>query len=158
MSASDVALIEVTLASPLDLFEDPEAEELFSYWKSCSRDGALPRWKDLNVTDIPAVVPNLTMIEVKGSPPTFTTILTGTTVVQEVGQDSTNVQVHDVAGADEVAKRLERVVETRSGYLLSNSPVTWASNDFKRHSALVLPSTDENGTITHLIGWVGDFH
>ncbi len=157
MSVSDVDFFEVTLSSSSNLFEVSEAEEMFSYWKSFSRNAALPVWKDLDVIDIPGVIPNLILIEVRGDPPTFAAILTGTTVVQEVGEDSTNHQLHEQAGVEEVSRRLEEVIKARCGYFVSNTPVTWASNHYKKHSALVLPCTDEDGTITHLMCWVGDF-
>lgn len=149
--------IEVTVDAALNFSKSPEAHEMFSYWNSRSQNGALPLWKDLNWVDVPAVIPNLVVISIKGEPPVFTTIMTGTNVIAEIGQDNTNIHVHELAGADAIIERFAFLLANRTGYFLSDAPVTWASNDYKNHSALMLPATGADGNITHLVGWVGDF-
>lgn len=157
MSSSDVEFIEVSLDSTIDFQEAPEAGILFTYWRSCSPGGALPRWEDFDLVKIPTVVPNLTLIQVDRNPLTYVTTMTGTTVVEEIGTDNTSAHIHELSGGDAVAARFNNLLETRNGYFVSNAPVRWASNDFKKHSALMLPLCDEAGTITHIVGWVGNF-
>lgn len=156
-STPEPVFIEVTVGACLDFSDSPEAKIMFRYWSSCSRDGALPVWRDLSFVEVPIVVPNLVIIEASPEPVIFTTVMTGTNVVREIGQDNTHVHVHELPGADAVLERFTLLLERRSGYFLSNAPVAWASNDYKNHSALMLPATDQDGNITHLVGWVGDF-
>lgn len=157
MSNSEVTLVNVTLDTPANFFDDEEAVNLFTYWLSCSKDGALPLWKDFNLVDMPTVVPNIALLEVVGDPPTFVTIMTGTTVVREIGQDNTSAELHELEGAADVSARLEMAVKTGQGYLLSNAPVSWASHDYKKHAALMLPLANAEGRVSHIVGWVGDF-
>lgn len=157
MSSSDVEFVEVSLDTSIDFFEAQEAGTLFAYWRSHSQGGELPRWEDFNLDELPTAVPNLTLIRIDRNPLSYVTIMTGTTVVQEIGSDNTSAHVHELSGGDEVAARFNSLLETRNGYYLSNAPVAWASNDYKKHSALMLPLCDKAGTITHIVGWIGNF-
>lgn len=157
MSSSDIEFVEVSLGTSVNFFEAPEAGKLFTYWRSHSRGGELPRWEDFELDEMPTIVPNLTLIRVDRNPLSYVTTMTGTTVVQEIGSDNTSAHVHELSGGDAVAARFNSLLDTRRGYFVSNAPVRWASNDFKKHSALMLPLCDAEGTISHIVGWVGNF-
>lgn len=158
MSTSEFSYQDVTLETSWELFESPEAEEFYIYWKSRSRDGALPLWKDFNLVDVPKLVPNLILIEAGENPTVFRIKMVGTKLIQVGGRDGTGLDMGQYKGTERGVDRLAQVVASDCGYYLSNAPVDWSDRGYKEHSALMLPTTDENGKVTHLVGWIGDFH
>jgi hypothetical protein len=68
----------------------PEAlQSLFDYWRSKRRGAALPRYADIDVEEIPAVLPHLVLIEPIGNGEDFRYLYSGSTLIEAVGVDNT---------------------------------------------------------------------
>lgn len=149
---------EVTLDTLPESFEADGAEEFFTYWKSCSRDGALPRWMDTFLTDMPGLVPNMTVIEVSENLTSFMIKMIGTKLIQEVRRDPTGRKLGDDKHDEPVLDRLAEAAACERGYHLFEAPLNWSDSSYKKYTALVLPVTDKSGTVSHLLGWFDGFH
>lgn len=147
----------ITVQTSPEILEHMIAVDLFFDWRSHSRNGALPVWKDISLVETVKAVPNLVVIEVGEGPPHFKIKMLGTKLIQDSGQDKTNASLSEVPDADQVLTRCRSVLETRCGYYLTNAPANWSQYSYKSYSTLVLPTTDEMGRITNLLGWVSNF-
>lgn len=157
MTISSSHYQDVTLQTSFDLFEETESEELFDYWKQLSRDGALPQWLDYNADDVPKVVPYLTLIEVCENQTSFNIKMVGSELARQVGSDATKLELGRYESTDPFVIRLRAAVETRRGYYLTNASTDWLDGIHKKYSTLMLPTTDEEGKVICLVGWVGNF-
>lgn len=149
--------IDIGLHSDPEQLTHPDARALFTYWRSLSELGKLPKWSRVDLLSIPKLVPNLNVQEVLYNPLQFRMLLLGRNIVDQVGDDSTGENITDVKGTSDVVERFNRVILEDLGYYTSNVPVTWASRDHKTYASLVLPVTNEEAVVSHLLCWVGGF-
>lgn len=149
--------VSVNIHSPSELVKNLDAQRLFEYWKSLSIGGASPRWHDIDLLSLPALIPNIVVHEVTYDPLVFRMKLLGKHIIEQTGIDRTGVVVGDIEGSNDALKRFEQVVRDKRGYFCAKTPVGWASRDYKSFSSMVLPATDAKGDIDHLLCWVGGF-
>jgi CheY-like chemotaxis protein len=76
---------------------------MYEYWleKSCGR--RLPDRKDLDPTEIPDILPHLSIVEAVGEAPRYRYRLLGTHVVEAIGFNPTNLYVDDIFAEDDAA-------------------------------------------------------
>lgn len=79
------------LTLPVDA--SPKIRELFDYWQSIHPESGLPGRQHLDPMDIPQLLPNVWMIDVKQDPPCFRFRLVGTEIVKAMGRDVTGLSL-----------------------------------------------------------------
>ena len=67
----------------------PAQVELFDYWISLSKSGALPAREDLSPADIPGLLPNICLLDVLPAPDYFRVRLAGTALRDIYGREIT---------------------------------------------------------------------
>src|SRR4051794_10782916 len=97
-----------------------ESRALYRYWQSLRRGRRLPARADVDPIEIPALLPNLILIDVEPSPLRFRYRLVGTRIVSyraelqipdHTGRYADEVEHH--FGADQVVKQFTECVERR---------------------------------------------
>ena len=64
-------------------------QALHDYWRSKRQDQALPRYADIDVAEIPQVLPHLVLLEPIGNGEDFRYLYSGSTLIEAVGVDFT---------------------------------------------------------------------
>jgi hypothetical protein len=64
-------------------------QRLYDYWRSKRRDAALPRYAEIDVAEIPLVLPHLVLIEPVRGGEDFRYLYSGSTLIDAVGIDNT---------------------------------------------------------------------
>ncbi len=68
----------------------PAQVELFDYWMSLSKSGNLPAREDFSPADIPALLPNICLLDVRPAPEHFRVRLAGTALRDVYGREITH--------------------------------------------------------------------
>ncbi len=74
----------------------PKIRELFDYWQKIHPEAGLPGRQHFDPLDIPQLLPNIWMIDVKQEPLRFRFRLVGTEIVKFTGRDSTGLCLGEV--------------------------------------------------------------
>lgn len=74
----------------------PKIRELFDYWQSIHPESGLPGRRNLDPVDIPQLLPNIWMIDVRQDPLRFHFRLVGTEIVKFTGRDVTGLSLSEV--------------------------------------------------------------
>lgn len=74
---------------------------MYEYWVDKSRGRPLPDRTDLDPSEIPGILPYLSIVEVVGNEPRYRYRLLGTSVVEAIGFNPTNLFVDDVFAEDD---------------------------------------------------------
>ncbi|MEO3430817.1 PAS domain-containing protein [Pelagibius sp. CAU 1746] len=75
---------------------DPKIRELFDYWLAIHPEAGLPGRQHLDPMDIPRLLPNIWMLDVKQDPLCFRFRLVGTEIVRFTGRDATGLCLAEV--------------------------------------------------------------
>lgn len=76
---------------------------MYEYWLAKARGRPLPDRSDLNPAEIPAILPHLSIVEAVGDRPRYRYRLLGTTIVEALGVNPTNLFVDDIPDDDDSA-------------------------------------------------------
>jgi len=150
-------LEQTTMASPADPFTlpkgaAPKLRAFYDYWQKIHpAGGGLPARRDLDPIDIPELLPNIWMIDVKRDPTLrFRFRLIGTEIVKFTGRDMTGFwldQVYPDYEHSEAFRNHKAVAESgRPGYRKSGV----LSNPTRHHieaERLYLPLADDGKTV-----------
>lgn len=117
----------------------------------------MPRRGDIDPVDIPALLPNLLLIDVEPEPLRFRYRLVGTRIVSYRQSlqvpDHTGRYVDDVAhhfGADQVIQQFANCVRSR-GPVLCSGRFTFDSGASGGWERLTLPLSEDDGRVTMLL-------
>jgi hypothetical protein len=154
-------LEQITMAKPADSFSLPQGtapklQALLDYWQSIHPEGGgLPGRRHLDPIDIPELLPNIWMIDVRRAPALrFRFRLVGTEIVKFTGRDMTGFwldQVYPDYEQTEAFRNHKAVAESgQPGYRKSGV----ISNPTRHHieaERLYLPLADDGKTVDILL-------
>jgi hypothetical protein len=86
---------DVILDPKADEIPHPGLRELYRYWCDRRASPDLPGRGDIDPLDIPALLPNLMLIDVADNPPAMTYRLVGTALVTRMGRDATGLPLQE---------------------------------------------------------------
>lgn len=157
MQLAAESLVRIDVNSAHELILDPGARTLFDYWRGCKTLNELPLWEEIDLLDVPSLVPDIVVHSVSYEPLLFRMILLGKNIIEQTRTDFTGSDVRDIDGADAALGRFETTVCDRKGFYMSDTPVKWSPHDYKTYSTMILPTVDKGNVIKHLLCWVGRF-
>jgi hypothetical protein len=130
-------------------------EELFAYWASLRRGGALPARRDLQPGAIKRLLPTLSLIDVLREPLDFRMRLAGTGLYDVYGREITGKrlgEVYNTAAADYWRAELSKVVkEKRPSAGVHN--LAWRGASHLSILWLRLPLSTGDGEVNMILGY-----
>ncbi len=126
---------------------------LYTYWRGKCRGDVLPRRTDIDPTEIPRLLPYLTIVEVVPDQRRFVYRLVGTKEVEVRGQDPTGKSVAEAyygPSVDEAHSFYNQVVATgRPVY--DDSPFIGPDGRYNDDEMLFLPLSDDGRQVTRIL-------
>lgn len=126
---------------------------LYFYWRAKCRDGRLPRRADIDPTEIPSLLPYLTIVEVVPDQRQYVYRLVGTKEVEIRGQDPTGKSVAEAyygPSVEDSYASYERTVATAQPFY-DDSPFQGPDGRYKDDEMLFLPLSEDGETVTRII-------
>lgn len=134
----------------LDRIEDPLIAALYQYWLRKSAGRPMPEKRDLDPTDIPALLPHIILWDVlpEGG---FRCRLAGTHIVEVHGRELKGMTAAELHGAanQEIEDEYNLVARTLVPHYVERS-MYWYHRDYKRYKRLLMP-LGVNGTCSILL-------
>jgi hypothetical protein len=135
---------------------DPRLGEIFRYWLSKRRDGALPRRADIRPGELGAVIRHINLIDVirePGRPLQFRHRLMGTGITDWLGQDLTGKLVDEASygpAAGAIVESLGRIVGTAQPHHRL-APLDSINRKFALAESVELPLAGETQDVTMIL-------
>ena len=136
-----------------ELFGDQRLFQLYQYWQSKKVGGQAVRRADVDLSEIPTLLPILQILDVDGAPPCFRHRFVGTDVVEAMGRDVTGQFVGaDLYGeaTEEIVKSLEETVREARAFRRT-AHLQWHDRDWLEIEAVELPVVDDEGSVIALV-------
>lgn len=118
------------------------------YWDALDKKRDLPLAGAFDLLALPRLVQNMTLFEIDGQ--RIRIRFVGTSIVEEIGEDTTGSYLDEMPNMSAVQDRAFRCTRTRQAYFLESLPVTWTSKDFVTYSTLGLPLAGQDGEISQI--------
>ena len=135
---------------------DPRLGEIYRYWLSKRRDGALPRRADIKPGELGAVIRHINLIDVirePGKALQFRHRLMGTGIIDWLGQDLTGRLVDETIygpATTAIVASLVTIVETAQPHHRL-APLDWNNRKFALAESVELPLSDETGEVAMIL-------
>lgn len=126
--------------------------ELYALWLGKMTHGRLPARADFDPTEMPRLLPHVTLFQVERDPLRYFVRLVGTAVVDATGMDNTGRYLDELDCIEHTLERCDRLVETRAPYFHADLPMPWCPNDFRTYSVLGLPLASDGETVDIILG------
>lgn len=136
----------------------PVQREYFAYWRKQARGRIAPLRRDLDVLDVPTLMPHVTYFDVLRDPLDFRHRLLGTAVRANFAADYTGMTMREIEGrgpGSQIWLFLDAVRVSRTPAFHS-VPYVGPKKDFLKLDNLFLPVVDEKGE-TDMIVLVAQF-
>ncbi|MGQ0675404.1 MAG: PAS domain-containing protein [Rhodospirillales bacterium] len=157
-AAAEVGLLEdvvVRRTQPLALLpvEDPDLNVVYQYWRTCARDGLLPRRKDIDVLQLKPILGHMHLVDVTAQDPMdYRFRLYGSKVRLNRFRNYTNQRVADLPSAP----YRKTVIEDYSSVVWSGTPlyqniVARLQSIRYSYSRLLLPLAEDGRKVNMLI-------
>ncbi|HWA46684.1 MAG TPA: PAS domain-containing protein [Dongiaceae bacterium] len=126
---------------------------VIDYWQSKQRDGKLPTREELEPADIPRLLPNIMLKEVRRDPWDFRYRVVGTAVREHSRSNWTGKWMSEIdgQGADSTVFRVVRWVSEEGRPAIYRPPYVGPHKEFKYCEAAVLPWSNAAGLIDRLM-------
>lgn len=131
----------------------PKIRALYDYWDGRRRGRAMPARADLDPIDIPALLPNVFMVDAPAVGP-MTYRVFGTALVVLFGRDLTGLPLGEGARPEhvpEVRARYARIVAERRPFY-HRARLFEQGNDFTDVERVILPLSPDGIQVDQLIG------
>lgn len=137
----------------VDQIESPRIGEFFEYWQSKCRDGLLPRRADIDVAEIPRLMPNILIADIEQDPFRVRYRLVGTKVVEATGFEFTGKYLDEITLPDDEGPFLESyrlASESKSAVL---ARITWHLDDDTtgEYDACFLPLSEDGDVVDKVL-------
>lgn len=132
----------------------PRLTALFTYWCGQLQGRDRPRKRDIDPVDIPRLLPYLAIFEVAGlEPPDYRIRLAGTEIERMNGLRLTGLTLADVMRQTRTEIDLsEYALTVRLGQpRVSDGRLVYAGRDHVAFDRLILPLSDDERAVTHLL-------
>lgn len=134
----------------------PVLRKLRDYWLGLRGERAMPARADIDPLHIPALLPQVVLVDVIGAPPVFRYRLIGTDVVEMANRDATGRALDEsLYGAN-----TERMLLAYRETVADCSPkavreiVHFVAKDWVTIEVLLLPLSNDGHTVTMILGGV----
>jgi hypothetical protein len=137
-------------------FQEPILQQLYEYWRRQRGARAMPARPDIDVAEIPALLPYIFIIDVLKSPRDFRFRVAGTHIRQALGEELTGRHVADAFPPEfggEVKAIWSQVADQRT-------PVRgWGDlwvpgKEFLKWEGVAMPLSSDNAAVNMLLGGV----
>lgn len=133
----------------------PKVSAAHAMWLQLRNDGTLPRRSDFDPALVPALLPNIWLIDVQGEPLRFRFRLIGTTIVGVVGRELGGRWLDEVVGEFEsvaISKDFKSVVEEAKPRHYRGPPLGRFARDVATLERVTLPLAADGRTVNMLLG------
>lgn len=129
------------------------------YWKSKVHNGRLPCRKDIEPLDIPALLPQIILLDVAREPWDFRFRLIGTNVVYHLNQDWTGSWFSQIGHMAAPSRIFTSCVEVSSSgtALRSETPYVGPHSNYVTAEDIILPLADDGENVDKLLVFVEHF-
>jgi hypothetical protein len=136
-----------------DQIDSALVRRLFVYWRSKCRDGRIPRRADIDPAEIPALTPNILIVDIEQEPFRVRYRLVGTKIVEATGFEFTGKYLDEIILPDDEGPFLESyraACELKSPIL---SRIKWRLEDgiTGEYDACFMPLSDDGETVNKVI-------
>ena len=138
--------------SPVHLSDiDPEPlKNLLNYWQKIRGSRNMPTRQDLKPSEVPSLLPCITLIDVEENPRRYRTRLAGTENTRVLGFDPTGRYFEETSELSGAIKRFDWLVENKQPYLYRGS-LKWSDKDFLDYYSIGLPFSDDDKNVNILM-------
>jgi len=140
----------------MDRLRQPVLRDLHAYWNSRRRNRSMPARADIDVVEIPALLPYVFLVDVLEEPLDFRFRLAGTHFRESTGQEVTGkriVEVFPQQFGDEVRRIWGKAVEERRP-VLGRGDLWISGREYVKWEGAVLPLAAPDRSINMLLGGV----
>ncbi len=134
--------------------ESETLRRVYAYWKSLSRDGAMPRRADFDPVEVPLLLPYIYLVDVIDGGQDFKYRLVGTHITESVGFDFTGQRISEFMKTNESEDRAAAYADC----LQSGMPNCSAGNlvdygrDYMLYERLLCPFSMDGNTVDVILG------
>ncbi|MGP1397760.1 MAG: PAS domain-containing protein [Inquilinaceae bacterium] len=135
------------------------ARSLLRYWEQKRGDRPMPARKDIDPTELVSLLPRLKLVDVEHNPRRYRFRLVGTELVTVYGRDYTNMYLDQLdvdAHFREINRDYDTAVESM-GPVCNIFDYVMDRGKHRRFERLLLPLSDNQTTVTMLLGGQYDF-
>ena len=128
----------------------------FAYWQSKGWPDRLPRREDLDPFDVPALMPQIILLDVQREPRDFYYRVIGTGVTEHLSKDWTGTWMSEIEHQrppSRIWENCEKVVTSKAP-ALSTVPYVGPHADFLYGEDVILPLGDDEGNVAKLLVFV----
>ena len=127
--------------------------QLFDYWQSKCRDGAIPRRADIDPSEIPKLMPNLLIVDIEHNPFRVRYRLVGTRIVQVTGFEFTGKYLDEMILDDDEGPFLESYQVASESKTPVLSRIKWHldATTTSEYDACFLPLSDDGETVNMVL-------
>lgn len=129
----------------VDDLSSPEQKELYAYWIRIKADKLMPMRADFNPSDLPKVLPLISMENVIYDPVRFQVRLTGSQTSSL--QNSNGKYLDEIPGTEHIVKMLKEMVELKKPYFYESN-INWDEKSYKTYSSLIVPFSEDGDNVT----------
>ncbi|WP_374307874.1 PAS domain-containing protein [Dongia sp.] len=127
--------------------------QLYTYWRGKCRGGSLPSRADIDPTEIPRLLPYLTIVEVVPDNRRYVYRLVGTKEVEIRGQDPTGKSVAEAyygPSIEEAYASYDRTILAAQPHY-DDSPFVGPGGRYNDDEMLFLPLSDDGQNVTRIL-------
>ncbi len=123
----------------------PVQQEFLAYWRQKAGDQIAPRRRDLDVLDVPKLMPHVIIFDVLSDPLDFRYRLVGTTVREMSRNDYTGLKLSEIDGRGPGSKVWSMLDQVRENQKPAFYAVEYMGpkRDFRKLDDLFLPLVDD---------------
>lgn len=127
--------------------------QLYDYWNRCRAGRRMPARADIDPLDIPRLLPNLLLLDVKAETGRLKVRVAGTHVVEMYGSDYTGRYLDEIEFGDRRAAVLHDYAACRqSGQAYISEHSFWTTRGITlRMERVILPLSDDGETVSQLL-------
>lgn len=146
--------MEQAITEQPDWFEraGENVRQLYTYWRGKCRDGRLPSRADIDPTEIPRLLPYLTIVEAVPDERRYVYRLVGTKEVEIRGQDPTGKSVAEAyygPSIEDAYASYDRAIAGQPFY--DDSPFSGPDGRYNDDEMLFLPLSDDGKKVTRVL-------
>ncbi len=136
-----------------DQIDSALVRRLFLYWRSKCHGDRIPRRADIDPTEIPALTPNILIVDIEQDPFRVKYRLVGTKIVEATGFEFTGKYLDEIVLADDEGPFLEsyRAACELKAPILSRIKWHLDADTTGEYDACFLPLSDDGETVNKVI-------
>ena len=128
----------------------------FELWNGLRRDHAVPRRRDFDPFDAPALMPHIVLVDVRRAPRDFRYRVIGTFVADHLAESGTGSWMSEIEhqrAPSRIWTSCNHVSETRNP-MLSRIPYVGPHSDFLYGEDIILPLSNDEDEVVNLLVFI----